>query len=468
MPEFSKLTPFLAAPLAPPASPPSRLRRAIAFGAYGLLFASLGFIAAASPLVPSLVDATKHRSDEDSLRLYVPEDAEAKAVDDYINNHPLAATMRREADMVESRPHMRLPDGLRRHNLTGGTLLGPGRITVPPICWTRNGGKALVSISHLGTDMCGHPGIVHGGLLATMLDEGLARCCFGALPHNVGVTAKLEINYRKPVHAGTYVVLRAQTVRVEGRKAWVEGQLETLVDEGQEPVVLAQATALFVSPRFASVMAKLNATSNITWHPSLSRHERNQLRRQRGFTIWLTGLSASGKSTVATALEQHLLHLGLAAYRLDGDNVRFGLNKDLGFSEKDRNENIRRIAEVAKLFADSSTIAITSFISPYRADRQVARELHTQASQSNDDAIPFIEIFVDVPIEVAEQRDPKGLYKKARAGEIKDFTGISAPYEEPENPEIRIRTDKSSVEECVAQIAEWLIKEGLISSTKAA
>ncbi|CAI0641274.1 unnamed protein product [Colletotrichum noveboracense] len=208
--------------------------------------------------------------------------------------------------------------------------------------------------------------------------------------------------------------------------------------------------------------------TNITWHPSLSRHERNQLRRQRGFTIWLTGLSASGKSTVATALEQHLLHLGLAAYRLDGDNVRFGLNKDLGFSEKDRNENIRRIAEVAKLFADSSTIAITSFISPYRADRQVARELHTQASQSDDDAIPFIEIFVDVPIEVAEQRDPKGLYKKARAGEIKDFTGISAPYEEPENPEIRIRTDKSSVEECVAQIAEWLIKESLISSTKAA
>ncbi|TQN72501.1 Adenylyl-sulfate kinase [Colletotrichum shisoi] len=182
--------------------------------------------------------------------------------------------------------------------------------------------------------------------------------------------------------------------------------------------------------------------------------------------MWLTGLSASGKSTVATALEQHLLHLGVAAYRLDGDNVRFGLNKDLGFSEKDRNENIRRIAEVAKLFADSSTVAITSFISPYRADRQVARELHAQAGQNNDDAIPFIEIFVDVPLEVAEQRDPKGLYKKARAGEIKDFTGISAPYEEPLNPEIIIRTDKSSVEECVAQIADWLIKEGLISTSK--
>ncbi|ROT40118.1 adenylylsulfate kinase [Sodiomyces alkalinus F11] len=208
--------------------------------------------------------------------------------------------------------------------------------------------------------------------------------------------------------------------------------------------------------------------TNITWHPSLSRHERNQLRGQRGFTIWLTGLSASGKSTVATALEQHLLHLGLSAYRLDGDNVRFGLNKDLGFSEKDRNENIRRIAEVAKLFADSSTIAITSFISPYRADRQIARELHSQATANGDDSIPFIEVFVDVPLEVAEQRDPKGLYKKARAGEIKDFTGISAPYEEPIDPEMRIRTHESSVEECVAQITDWLSARGLLPPTQKA
>ncbi|KAL0939424.1 thioesterase superfamily protein [Colletotrichum truncatum] len=257
-----------------------RFRKAVAFGAYGLLFAGLGFAVAASPLLPGLWDATRHRSDEDSLRRYIPEDAEAKVVDDFINNHPLAAELRRNPDMVESRPHMRLPDALRRHNLTGGTLLGPGRITVPPLCWTEKDGKSLVSITHFGTDMCGHPGIVHGGLLATILDEGLARCCFGALPHNVGVTANLEINYRKPVHAGTYVVLRARTLRVEGRKAWVEGQLETLAGEGEEPVVLAQATALFVSPRFASVrnsfsdchsptvlttclqvMAKLNATS---------------------------------------------------------------------------------------------------------------------------------------------------------------------------------------------------------------
>ncbi|KAL2889732.1 Adenylyl-sulfate kinase [Ceratocystis lukuohia] len=201
--------------------------------------------------------------------------------------------------------------------------------------------------------------------------------------------------------------------------------------------------------------------TNITWHPSLKRDEREALRKQKGFTLWFTGLSASGKSTVATALEQHLLHLGLAAYRLDGDNVRFGLNKDLGFSEADRNENIRRIGEVAKLFADSATIAITSFISPYRADRDSARALHA-AAQSGDAAIPFIEVFVQVPLEVAEQRDPKGLYKKARAGEIKEFTGISAPYEEPLNPEITIRTDLKSVEECVVDIVAALRERDLI------
>lgn len=205
--------------------------------------------------------------------------------------------------------------------------------------------------------------------------------------------------------------------------------------------------------------------SNITWHGSLSRAERFTLRGQRGFTIWFTGLSASGKSTVATALEQHLLHLGLAAYRLDGDNVRFGLNKDLGFSEADRNENIRRIAEVAKLFSDSATVALTSFISPYKADRKVARDLHA-AVQGSDEPLPFVEVYVDIPIEVAEQRDPKGLYKKARAGQIKDFTGISAPYEAPDHPEITIRTDKHSVEDCVAQIVAYLNEKGLITQSK--
>ncbi|KFY82248.1 hypothetical protein V500_10695 [Pseudogymnoascus sp. VKM F-4518 (FW-2643)] len=201
--------------------------------------------------------------------------------------------------------------------------------------------------------------------------------------------------------------------------------------------------------------------TNITWHESLSRSEREKLRGQRGYTIWFTGLSASGKSTIATALEQHLLHLGVGAYRLDGDNVRFGLNKDLGFSEADRNENIRRIAEVAKLFADASTATLTSFISPYKADRKIARDLHATVA-AGDEPIPFIEVYVDIPVEVAEQRDPKGLYKKARAGIIKDFTGISAPYEAPEAPEIHIRSDKISVEDAVVKIVEYLKSKDLL------
>ncbi|KAK0235007.1 adenylylsulfate kinase [Armillaria nabsnona] len=198
--------------------------------------------------------------------------------------------------------------------------------------------------------------------------------------------------------------------------------------------------------------------TNITFHPgSVSAEERTSLLTQKGATIWLTGLSASGKSTIACALEQHLLHLHKFSYRLDGDNVRFGLNKDLGFDEKSRNENIRRTSEVSKLFADSSCIAITAFISPYRADRAFAREIHGQAS------LPFIEVFVDAPLHVVEQRDPKGLYKKARAGEIKDFTGISAPYEAPENPEIHIDTSTTDVAESVRIITDYLTAKGYIS-----
>lgn len=189
--------------------------------------------------------------------------------------------------------------------------------------------------------------------------------------------------------------------------------------------------------------------TNITWHPSLTHDERSKLTKQKGLTIWFTGLSASGKSTVATALEQHLLQQGIHAYRLDGDNIRFGLNKNLGFSEADRNENIRRIGEVAKLFADSTAVAITSFISPYQADRQQARELHESAG------LPFVEVFVNVPVEVAEQRDPKGLYKKARAGEIKEFTGISAPYEQPKHAEVEL-THQQSVEESVKTVFDYL------------
>ncbi|MCJ1434038.1 Bifunctional 3'-phosphoadenosine 5'-phosphosulfate synthase 1 [Xylographa pallens] len=195
---------------------------------------------------------------------------------------------------------------------------------------------------------------------------------------------------------------------------------------------------------------------NITWHPSLSHAERAHLRHQPGLTIWLTGLSASGKSTIATALEQHLLSIPLSAYRLDGDNIRFGLNADLGFSPADRTENIRRIAEVAKLFADSCSVAITSFISPYRADRALARKLHEQAG------LPFVEVWVDVSVAEAERRDPKGLYKKAREGVIKEFTGVSAPYEEPEGAEVVVRSGETSVEEAVVQIVGYLEGKGLL------
>ncbi|KAI8091080.1 adenylylsulfate kinase [Gilbertella persicaria] len=199
--------------------------------------------------------------------------------------------------------------------------------------------------------------------------------------------------------------------------------------------------------------------TNITWHEgSVSLEERQSLLKQKGFTIWFTGLSASGKSTLATALEQTLLHSGINSYRLDGDNIRFGLNKNLGFGPEDRTENIRRISEVAKLFADATVVALTAFISPYRADRDSARALHQAAN------IPFIEVFADAPLEVVEQRDPKGLYKKAKAGEIKEFTGISAPYEAPENPEVHVKTNEVTIEQGVQQILDYLVSNNLISA----
>lgn len=197
--------------------------------------------------------------------------------------------------------------------------------------------------------------------------------------------------------------------------------------------------------------------SNITWHSNFTHDERAEFRKQRGVTVWLTGLSASGKSTIACAIEQALLQRGLNSYRLDGDNIRFGLNKDLGFSEADRNENIRRISEVAKLFTDSCCVTLTSFISPYIQDRKLARELHDK------DNLPFVEVYVDVPVSVAEERDPKGLYKKAREGVIKEFTGISAPYEAPEKPEIHLRNyDGQSAEQSAQTIIDYLVEKKYI------
>lgn len=194
---------------------------------------------------------------------------------------------------------------------------------------------------------------------------------------------------------------------------------------------------------------------NIVWHnQSITKEKRLTLLNQKPCILWFTGLSGSGKSTIANAVELELFKRGRKTYLLDGDNVRHGLNKDLGFSEQDRIENIRRIGEVAKLFVDSGLIVLTAFISPFKSDRQIARSLVKYDE--------FIEVFIDTPLEVCEQRDPKGLYKKARDGAIKNFTGISSPYEAPEDPQIHIKTDEHSIEECVDIVINYLIKFGYV------
>lgn len=203
-------------------------------------------------------------------------------------------------------------------------------------------------------------------------------------------------------------------------------------------------------------MTEQKAT-NITWHSgSVTPQERHKNLGQKGITVWMTGLSGSGKSTVAVALEQVLLQRGKHAYRLDGDNIRHGLNNNLGFSAEDRTENIRRIGEVAKLFADGGLITIASFISPYASDRDNVRKLHEDAG------LPFLEVYVDCPIEEAEKRDPKGLYKKARAGEIKGFTGIDDPYEAPKNPDLHLPTHRFSIAESVEATLAFLDEKGVL------
>lgn len=196
-------------------------------------------------------------------------------------------------------------------------------------------------------------------------------------------------------------------------------------------------------------------STNITWHEGqVSRQDREALLGQRGCTVWLTGLSGSGKSTIAVAAEKALNERGRLTYILDGDNIRHGLNSNLGFSPEDRTENIRRIGEVSKLFTDAGIIVFSSFISPYRADRDAIREIMGEGD--------FIEVWVDASVETCEGRDVKGLYKKARAGEIPEFTGISAPYEEPENPELVVDTNAQSVDESVGQILSYLEKNAYL------
>lgn len=193
---------------------------------------------------------------------------------------------------------------------------------------------------------------------------------------------------------------------------------------------------------------------NIVWHHHISKEEHSGQKGQKPCIIWLTGLSGSGKSTIANALETKLYAMGKHTYVLDGDNVRHGLNKDLGFSDSDRVENIRRIGEVSKLFVDSGLIVISAFISPFHSDRQIVRYLVATGE--------FLEVFIDTPLEICEQRDPKGLYQKARKGEIPAFTGISSPYEAPETPDIHLLTDNQSIEESVDHIIVYLQEKGYL------
>jgi len=198
-------------------------------------------------------------------------------------------------------------------------------------------------------------------------------------------------------------------------------------------------------------------STNVTWHHGqVTRAEREKLLRQRGVTVWLTGLSGSGKSTLAVAAERALVSRGRLAYVLDGDNVRHGLNKNLGFGPADRTENIRRIGEVAKLFCDAGLIVFTSFISPYRADRDAVRALMPPGD--------FVEVFVDASVETCEGRDVKGLYRRARAGEIPEFTGISAPYEAPLYPELVLDTNRQTVDESVGAILRHLEDKGYLAT----
>ncbi|MGR5253597.1 adenylyl-sulfate kinase [Vibrio astriarenae] len=199
-----------------------------------------------------------------------------------------------------------------------------------------------------------------------------------------------------------------------------------------------------------------SVSDDVVWHNSTVTHQdRVNQKQQKPVVLWFTGLSGSGKSTVANAVESKLLSLGKHSYLLDGDNVRHGLNKDLGFSDADRVENIRRIGEVAKLFVDSGSIVLTAFISPFISDRAQARDLMQEGE--------FLEVFVDTPLEVCEQRDPKGLYKKARAGEIKNFTGIDSTYEAPLSPEIHLETADKSIEACAEYVVEQLALKGYLT-----
>ncbi len=267
---------------------------------------------------------------------------------------------------------------------------------------------------------------------------------FAAYFEELGKVALIEENKDKGYH----------TISIAGKVLRQKLQNQEPVDGRVMRKPVADILTDFYQEQARQEKKEIKST-NITWHQSgISKTDREKRNHHRGVVIWLTGLSGSGKSTIAMHLQSVLFEMGCHTYVLDGDNIRHGLNRNLGFSPEDRDENIRRIGEVAKLFADAGTIVITAFISPYRQGRDEARYL----LERND----FFEVYVNAPVPVCEHRDPKGLYKKARQGIIKEFTGISAPYEEPENPEIVLDTERFTVEECTQQILQKLAEKKVI------
>ncbi|KAF2686473.1 Thioesterase/thiol ester dehydrase-isomerase [Lentithecium fluviatile CBS 122367] len=244
----------------PPPKPkkPLYIRAPVAL-ALTLLTFTLGFTMAAAPALPTALSLYQPPTDEETLSLFTPSTDELAEIERQIFEHPITSALLEDERYIASRPHLKIPEPMRAQNLTGGTLLGPDKIAVPPLQFTTEDGTEFVSLQYLGSALCGHPGIVHGGLLATLLDEGLARCCFPALPNKVAVTASLKIDYKAPAMAGQIVVLRATTTRVDGRKAWVTGHLETLADEkkGEKPIVLTRGEALFIEPRQAASMKRV-------------------------------------------------------------------------------------------------------------------------------------------------------------------------------------------------------------------
>lgn len=241
---------------------PRRLRRFLLTSSLFLVFLSAGFAMAAAPAAETINGFVNPPTDAETLTLFEPPTPTAAEINERIITHPLAVKLRAQAGMTESRPHLKIPPAMRPHNLTGGTLLGEGKIEVPPLTFNDKDAELpqLVQLAYLGPALCGHPGIVHGGLLATMLDEGLARACFPALPNKVGVTASLKIDYKVPCPANSYVVLKAQTTKVEGRKAWVTGWIELLGEGDGEGTKLVTAEALFIEPKNAAGMARVYST----------------------------------------------------------------------------------------------------------------------------------------------------------------------------------------------------------------